>query len=555
MIRSGATKILHQYFFLCLFLLYRSSVAASINLPEPNPWVANSPYAISHHNAAQTDITEVNGPSISKKLTLDDAKTVPLLWCSAPTYKIIGGETIVIASNPLGLIKVRASGEDFELISNVPYPNREEVHAQVSDELIREVMADIDEKRRKKQDWRLLFNSWMMYYKLNVNMRTMPSGAYAVIDKDGYHYTFYDRHHLVKSFDNNQINEPLLPVIHTNIVHQLPAKDAAGIDQILGISMTYDGHLVAAASGAVIVTDRDLNIVDYQLFPGEHVENSIAIDNNNSIYVVTSVNMHKLVWTGTKLSRAESDGAWSSPYDVMAEGEAMSMGAASHGSGTTPALLGFGDDEDKLVVISDGNPDNAQIVAFWRDQIPTDFKQKQGTKSRRIADQIPFSWSRTTVEASPVIYGNGVLVVNSTYPEPGPISLDLISNAFLAGTTRKPPRGIQKYEWLPKENRFVKTWSIADVDNTDWMPPAVSTANGLVYIANKRNDVYEYFAADWKTGKKKATWEFPDDSVLWNTWGGITVFLDDGDLLLGGFFAIKRFNVGDLKKEKKGTAQ
>ena len=265
--------------------------------------------------------------------------------------------------------------------------------------------------------------------------------------------------------------------------------------------------------------------------------------------------MHKLVWTGTKLSRAESDGAWSSPYDVMAEGEAMSMGAASHGSGTTPALLGFGDDEDKLVVISDGNPDNAQIVAFWRDQIPTDFKQKQGTKSRRIADQIPFSWSKTTVEASPVIYGNGVLVVNSTYPEPGPISLDLISNAFLAGTTRKPPRGIQKYEWLPKENRFVETWSIADVDNTDWMPPAVSTANGLVYIANKRNDVYEYFAADWKTGKKKATWEFPDDSVLWNTWGGITVFLDDGDLLLGGFFAIKRFNVGDLKKEKKGTAQ
>ena len=555
MIRSGATKILHQYFFLCLFLLYRSSVAASINLPEPNPWVANSPYAISHHNAAQTDITEVNGPSISKKLTLDDAKTVPLLWCSAPTYKIIGGETIVIASNPLGLIKVRASGEDFELISNVPYPNREEVHAQVSDELIREVMADIDEKRRKKQDWRLLFNSWMMYYKLNVNMRTMPSGAYAVIDKDGYHYTFYDRHHLVKSFDNNQINEPLLPVKHANIVHQLPTKDAAGIDRILGISMTYDGHLVAAASGAVIVTDRDLNIVDYQLFPGEHVENSIAIDNNNSIYVVTSVNMHKLVWTGTKLSRAESDGAWSSPYDVMAEGEAMSMGAASHGSGTTPALLGFGDDEDKLVVISDGNPDNAQIVAFWRDQIPTDFKQKQGTKSRRIADQIPFSWSKTTVEASPVIYGNGVLVVNSTYPEPGPISLDLISNAFLAGTTRKPPRGIQKYEWLPKENRFVETWSIADVDNTDWMPPAVSTANGLVYIANKRNDVYEYFAADWKTGTKKATWEFPDDSVLWTTWGGITVFLDDGDLLLGGFFAIKRFNVGDLKKEKKGTAQ
>jgi hypothetical protein len=39
------------------------------NLPKSNPWLAKSPYAISHHNAAQTDATEVEGPSISKRLT------------------------------------------------------------------------------------------------------------------------------------------------------------------------------------------------------------------------------------------------------------------------------------------------------------------------------------------------------------------------------------------------------------------------------------------------------------------------------------------------------
>ena len=199
------------------------------------------------------------------------------------------------------------------------------------------------------------------------------------------------------------------------------------------------------------------------------------------------------------------------------------------------------------MVISDGNPDNAQIVAFWRDDIPAGFEQKPGTRSRRIADQIPFKLSKTTVEASPVVYGNGVLVVNSTYPEPGPISMDLISNAFLAGTTRAAPMGIQKYEWLPREDRFIESWSIAAVDNTDWMPPAVSTRNGLVYIASKRNDTYEYFAADWESGERKATWIFPDDSVLWNNWGGITVFLEDGDFLLGGFFAIKRYDTGNLR--------
>jgi hypothetical protein len=386
-----------------------------------------------------------------------------------------------------------------------------------------------------------------MYYKRNINMRTMPSGAYAVIDKEGYHYTNFDKHNLVKSFDNNRVDDPLLPVKHANIVSQLPQDIAEGIDTILGITMTYDGHIVAAATGAVILVDRELKVKGYTTFPGEWVENSVAVDENNGIYVVTSTTMHKLVWTGSKLSRDEADGAWSSAYDVMPEGDAKALGAASHGSGTTPSLLGFGDDEDKLVVISDGSPAGANIVAFWRENIPKDFQQKPGTKSRRIADQIRFPLSDTTVEASPVIYGNGVLVVNSTYPEPGPIPGDLISSAFLSGTTRPAPRGIQKYDWLPAENRFEASWAIDHIDNTDWMPPAVSTANGLVYIANKRDDIYEYLAADWKTGEIKATWRFPDNSVLWNTWGGITVFLPDGDFLLGGFFSVKRFDTSELR--------
>ena len=140
--------------------------AAGVNLPADNPWVAGSPYAISHHNPAQTDVTEINGPTVGGKLTVGEAETIPLVWCSAPLYKQIGNETVVIASNPMGLIKVRATGEEFELISNVPYPNREDVHAQVTDALINEVMADIDNKRRQKQDWRLLFNAWLISQNL-----------------------------------------------------------------------------------------------------------------------------------------------------------------------------------------------------------------------------------------------------------------------------------------------------------------------------------------------------------------------------------------------------
>ena len=524
-----------------------TAVHAMASQVPTNPWLADSAYPISHHNPGQTDSTPVDGPDLGKRLSVDDVKTVPILWSSAPTFKNVNGERIVIAANPAGIIKVRATGEEFKLVSNVSYPGREDVHAKVTDEKLRETMLSMDEKRRNKQDLRLLINSLWMFVKFEINFRTFPSGAYSVIDRDGYHYTNFDKRFLVKSFDNNKADEPLVPVKHADIIAQMDPKDAEEVTYLLGITMTYDGHIVAAAGGAVLLVDRNLKLVDYAMFPGEKVENSVAVDENNGIYAVTSKNMHKLSWTGLRLSREAADGAWTSPYEVMAEGEALKLGAASHGSGTTPSLLGYGEDEDKLVVISDGSPDGANLVAFWRDDIPNGFKQKPGTLSRRIADQIPVGISATTIEASPVTYDNGVIVINSTYPDPGPIPGDLISNAFLSGTTRPAPVGLKKFNWLPEQDRFEESWGMPDIDNTDWMPPAVSTSNGLVYIANRRDDNYEYLAADWVTGEVKAVWQFPNDSVLYNNWGGITVFLEDGDLLLGGFFALKRYDIGGLR--------
>ena len=155
--------------------------------------------------------------------------------------------------------------------------------------------------------------------------------------------------------------------------------------------------------------------------------------------------------------------------------------------------------------------------------------------------------SPLTVEASPAAYGTGVIVLNSTYPESAPAPLSIIGNAFLSGETRPAPRGAQKFEWNETENRFEEGWFLEDIDNTDWMPPAISPANGLAYVATRVDSIYEYRAIDFATGETVARWPFPDNSVLWNNWGGITTLLDDGDLLLGGWFAVKRYNIGHLR--------
>src|SRR5262249_49144032 len=159
--------------------------------------------------------------------------------------------------------------------------------------------------------------------------------------------------------------------------------------------MTFDGHIAAAASGALFLLDRDLELKGILPFEDEVVENGICID-EKGIYVVTSRRMVKVVWTGSKLSYDEADGGWESPYNTMTPEQARLAGALppAGGSGTTPSLMGFGDDPDKLVVISDADPDGANLVAFWRDEVPADFRQKPGTKSRRIADQIRTDISR-----------------------------------------------------------------------------------------------------------------------------------------------------------------
>ncbi|MCZ6717910.1 MAG: hypothetical protein O6944_01970 [Gammaproteobacteria bacterium] len=209
---------------------------------------------------------------------------------------------------------------------------------------------------------------------------------------------------------------------------------------------------------------------------------------------------------------------------------------------TPSTLMGFGDDEDKLVLIADADEKGTKLVAFWRNKIPADFKKIAGAKSRRIAGQIRIDVSYLTIEPSPVVLGYGAVVLNGTFPEPSPARGDIFGNAITAGVTRLAPRGIQKFVWDPKANKFRKAWMDLTIDNTDVMVPVVSAKTRLIYVANKVGLRYEYAALDWETGKLKARWTFPNDSFLYNTWGGIGYFLLDGDLILGGFFSAKRIN-------------
>ncbi len=522
----------------CLRPVLHAAIAQDLpTMPRRNPWLAESVYPTSHFNPGATDSVLFAGPVHGRKLKTEEVKTVPTVITSNPTLKKVGVQTIAFASGAVGVQKLRLTGKTMEAGNFVPYPGFEADAEMASNESIHAVLDKLDAASGARDESQIVAALATMG-SMGLNIQTGINGVYNLFDKDGYHYCVYGGTKVLKSFDNNDPEADVRIVASKNLVEDLPADIAKSVSRIIGLAMTYDGYLAAAAPGAALILDRDLNVKSYVGFGDEAVDNSICIDDKGGVYVVTSKRMLRLAWTGEKLSTDTADGAWESPYESMDPKKAMALGAISRGSGTTPTLMGFGDDPDKLIVIADAAEAGTNLVAFWRDAIPEGFQQKPGTPSRRIADQIKIDISSLTIEPSPNVLGYGVAVINGSYPEPFPEPGP--PNQFTAGVTRKAPLGVQKFTWDPKEKKFEKAWVNMEVDNTDIMVPVVSAATNLIYCATKISGNYAYVGLDWTTGETKQTWLFPDDSRKWNALGGITTILEDGDLLIGGAFAIKR---------------
>ncbi len=511
-------------------------------MPPPNPFLATSAFPISHSNPCATEAVPHSGPTKGRKLTEADIKTVPNVFTSHPTIKNVGDERIIIASGVDGIRKILATDDAFELISFIPYPGHEAYVEKSTPEAVQAALEKADAAYRTKDEATIFAMSKPME-DIGFNRLQIAGGTYNMIDKDGFHYAPSGGLVVVKSTDDNKSRGVLRIAKSKDLASDIPADLKESVTHIVGITMSYQGDVMVAAHGALFLLDRDLNLKGMMGLPGEDVENSICAD-EQGIYVVTSKRMLKVVWTGSQLSIDEADGGWQSEYNTMSREAATAAGAltVSGGSGTTPTLMGFGDDPDKLVVISDGDPEGAQVVAFWRDKIPDDFQQQPGTKSRRIAGQVRTDISKVTIEPSFSVLGYGVMVQNGAYPKPEP---DIWKNAFSAGVTRPAPLGVQKFNWNTALRSFEKDWINSEIDNTDVMVPVVSAASRIAYLASKKDGFYEYVGLDWDTGEIIARWPFPDESRRWNAYGGITALLEEGDLLIGGVFAIKRVHLGN----------
>jgi hypothetical protein len=507
-----------------------ADVQVSYQHPPNNPYlIQNSVYPSVHFNTAQSDLTQL--PSWTENITVNDENVKWLPWVTSIGTAHLpynsGEEALFVAgTNKVG--KIRITDGDFSWIDELMIPGFE-YETPTAEQITRTV----EEMREAGDDEEKYLASYSKHVKaIQQSSANIAFGIYSLMDHEGNFYVGWETSvHRVSDKIPGDIKSGIEITRSFDLKDGLPPEEAKKISRIMAMGMTYDGFIAVAMPGIIAVMDRNLDNMQYILLEDEAVDNGISIDKDGGIYCVTSKYMRKLVWDGETLSDKEEDGAWKSEYDHVPNPKALSRGA-----GNTPALMGFGPDEDHLVFLADAG-EKIKVAAFWRDEIPEDFVQKPGTKSRRIADQLELTIEvPATIEWSPHVYGNGVMMMASAWPDPvydenG--KLAIFETVLAAGVTREPPIGVEKWSWN-KETRTLKSdWT--KLRGLQWALHPVSAANNTVALTILEEGQYSLLTVDWTTGEEIST-TLLGKNPIFNTAGGIFIPIDDKRMYVTGVF-------------------
>ena len=500
-----------------------------------NPYLSAPTYGITHMDSSQSDTFPY---SVPRGTFTVDPRTQPrsaggpiniiTLASTSPDYMWVS------STSGVRYVDVRAGG--FKTVAELTAPGVNTVPVADLDRVLGERFTSLDQVRAAvEKDWKL-------------NARVLGNGTYSLVGSDNrLYYSTADSHILVLELVN-----PKNPSAGIRIANSLDFKQFFRPDPVgpipettVGLAMTYDGHLVVATTKGVSVLNRDLGGEPSQVFfaADETVSNSVAVDERGGIYVASDQLMRKLKWTGSKLSDDSADGAWAAPYDTGQQPPSVKFGG---GTGSTPTLMGFGDDADKLVVITDGS-DRMKLVAFWRDKIPGDAVPVAGAKSPRIADQIPVTAGLDPLpqfiqsEQSVVVNQYGAFVVNNIRPAGDP---DRLVDVLAGGPVLDPPHGMQRFEWDPATNKWQSVWTRGDVVATSMVPAASSGSNQVMVNGYTKADGWEVTGLDWDTGATVQRVIFGQDN-LGNGAYALIQYAPNGDLLFNGVGGTFRAKLGD----------
>ena len=495
-------------------------ILAHVSVPAKNPWLAQETYSITHFNSAQTDafpfavkdgVFDVNFETCAQAW----AGPVNLMTLASTSSSYMWG----MSSDRVSYLHV-ANGK-LERLAECALPG---VTPRTQDELKQLTAAYTSYDELEKAVTTVLGEQPQM---------SMSNGNYVVCDKENYVYSNAGRK--LARYRLKQESRPEEGIEQVGEIDLTP--HIASSFTLVGVSMTYDGYLVVAAQKALLTLTRDLSVVDTYLLPeGQILTNSISLD-EQSLYVASNSTqpdgkglMQRIICKGGRFSTAASDGAWQAAYDGGPMAPSIKLG---YGTGSTPTLMGFGHDEDKLVVITDGAK-RMKLVAFWREDIPADAKAS-ATGDPRIAGVfditcgLPASTERIQSEQSVVVGGYDAFVVNNISSGISKVS-DKIVGVLAIGPILQGPKGVECVRWNTQTNKWEARWTRSDISSVS-MIPAVSTASDMVLVDGWYDATgWEVTGLDWGTGRTRHQVRFGKDN-RGNGAYAIIQYLPNGDLL------------------------
>jgi quinohemoprotein ethanol dehydrogenase len=543
--------------------------AAAPAAPQPNPYLARSPNNQTHWNDAATDSTETTVPRGRYELTPEAVQMLPNESVSLPSVSDrVAGQDIHWWWAGYSLRKVRVDGGKLVEVARTAVPVRLPDYRPV-DDAQRQAQADQVQRLLAARDERALVD----YMKSQPNRMLSASGdqvangsVYALLTRDDAFIGCNGRQ--IFRIDQEDPANPASAMRPARIA-TLPSalfdnervrRGGARLpsDLLFGLGMSFNGYLVAnTAGGKVISLRRDtLEVVDVFSTPGadELFLNSFATGpeaNGGAVYVASNTTMYRLVVTADgKIRSDEASGAWAAPYD---RGIIVGAPKIGDGTGATPTLMGFGPDDDRLVVITDGAR-KMRLVAFWRDAMPAGWTPRPGAPSARIADQreVDMGAGLSTVqsEQSVAAWGDYAFVVNNIPAQQAPFAAEAgYYVAMINGATRPGPVGVATLKWDRTAHRWQPLWSRTDVSSISIVPMISGGGRMAIvdgYFAERWNDRH-HIGMDLDSGKTVLSIRTGTDPRFNGMFAPIKVD-GEGNLFYGMAFGLVRVQVSKLKR-------
>ena len=461
-----------------------------------NPFAADGVNPLPHGDPAQQDATPIPGPlDKTRRLEAEELRYQflgPGYFGAFTSGVYPDGRRVLWANGVNGIYKL--DYESYEILDHFPTAKAKKYTQAWAEK----ISAKLD----KNNSGSALLTAMKALWPLK-----SLSGVYAMVGVNNWFY-FANKDGSIVAY-GDAIDGDAGSKIVEKARFQLPFNTAGAS---VGMNITYDGWIVfPTEQGHLIAVSQDLTThhsVRLSHADSEDisthgtgygwVRNSIAIDDEGGIYVASRNHMHKVVWTGERLSTDAADGAWSARY----------RNGTGEGTGATPSLMGFGG-EDRFVVLTDGDI-RMNLVLMWRDAIPAGWQTLEGAPSNRIAGQAPVDMGALDVQAiqseqTVIVAGYGAFAVNNTPRNP---PWYMPKSGVGRGVTIGPlgsnpefqPYGIQKFEWNPRRKRLEQAWVNETISSPNGVP-WVSTGSGQVYFIGARENEWTLEAVNWLTGE------------------------------------------------------